>query len=192
MNKKSQGLLQLFLIFVVFAVPVAAALLWSPQRTLNHGELVIPARPIQDISLETFEQDEFRLTDFHGRWIMVYFSDGQCEKQCHDVLYKMRQVRLSQGRHANRIERLYVITDHHVPSQSFFAQYPGLRVVTGTPDNIRAFKQQFDASLPDKASLERLHIVDPLGNLMMNYPADTDPSAIRKDIGRLLKVSQVG
>jgi hypothetical protein len=35
-------------------------------------------------------------------------------------------------------------------------------------------------------------MVDPLGNLMMRFPKDIDPSKMAKDIKRLLKVSQIG
>ena len=35
-------------------------------------------------------------------------------------------------------------------------------------------------------------IMDPLGNLMMRYPRDADPSKIKKDVIKLLKVSRIG
>jgi hypothetical protein len=34
--------------------------------------------------------------------------------------------------------------------------------------------------------------VDPLGNLMMRFPRDPDPSRMIKDLQRLLKASRVG
>ena len=34
-------------------------------------------------------------------------------------------------------------------------------------------------------------IIDPLGNVMMRYPVHADPSGIKKDMERLLKVSQI-
>jgi hypothetical protein len=37
-----------------------------------------------------------------------------------------------------------------------------------------------------------LYLVDPLGNLILRYPRDADPSRILRDIGRLLKASQIG
>jgi len=38
----------------------------------------------------------------------------------------------------------------------------------------------------------RIYLVDPLGNLMMSYPIDADPSDLSKDIGRLLRASRIG
>jgi hypothetical protein len=37
-----------------------------------------------------------------------------------------------------------------------------------------------------------LYVIDPLGNLMMRFPATGEPARIRKDLGRLLKASRVG
>ena len=38
----------------------------------------------------------------------------------------------------------------------------------------------------------RLYLVDPLGNLMMSYPADAEPGGIIKDLKRLLRYSRIG
>lgn len=37
-----------------------------------------------------------------------------------------------------------------------------------------------------------LYIVDPQGNVMMRYPLDVVPRALKDDLSRLLKVSQIG
>jgi hypothetical protein len=37
---------------------------------------------------------------------------------------------------------------------------------------------------------ERIYVIDPLGNLMMRFPADPDPRRMLKDLSRLLRHSQ--
>ncbi len=37
-----------------------------------------------------------------------------------------------------------------------------------------------------------LYLVDPLGNVMMRFPANADPRRMQKDLERLLKASQIG
>jgi len=39
---------------------------------------------------------------------------------------------------------------------------------------------------------ERFFHLDPLGNLMMRFPQDPDPSRMVKDLQRLLKASRIG
>ena len=37
-----------------------------------------------------------------------------------------------------------------------------------------------------------IFLIDPMGNLMMSYPATADPTDLRKDISRLLRASRIG
>ena len=48
--------------------------------------------------------------------------------------------------------------------------------------------------LPPGAANDRAHIylVDPLGNVMMRWPAKPDMRRMLKDLERLLKASQIG
>ncbi len=71
--------------------------------------------------------------------------------------------------------------------------YPELHIVGGSEMAVKNFVEQFRLSagspLEDKG---RVYIIDPLGNLMMSYPAGSDPTGIRKDLSRLLYASQIG
>ena len=40
--------------------------------------------------------------------------------------------------------------------------------------------------------VDHIYVIDPLGNLMMRFPRDPDPSKILKDVQRLLRLSQIG
>ncbi|MNC92394.1 hypothetical protein D3C83_88130 [compost metagenome] len=39
---------------------------------------------------------------------------------------------------------------------------------------------------------DHIYLLDPLGNLVLRYPRDADPSRMKKDLERLLKVSRIG
>ena len=39
---------------------------------------------------------------------------------------------------------------------------------------------------------DHIYVVDPLGNLMMRFPRDPDPSRMIKDLQRLMKYSRFG
>jgi hypothetical protein len=40
--------------------------------------------------------------------------------------------------------------------------------------------------------VDHIYLVDPLGNLMMRFPRDPDPSRMIKDLQRLLRYSRFG
>lgn len=187
--------LVLLLLFGVFLLPVVGAYLWQPTGAMNYGELVSPARPLAEFELRTLEGKSFALDNLKSRWTLVYFGGGACADACRENLYKMRQVQLAQGREATRVERVYVITDG-VPGPglvSLLREHPGLHVLRGTVAQVRVLASQFTlAQGTPLDGLDRVYVVDPLGNLMLSYPADADANRMRKDLARLLRVSQVG
>ena len=49
------------------------------------------------------------------------------------------------------------------------------------------------ASFPaERSASDHIYLVDPLGNLMMRFPREPDPSRVIKDLQRLLKASGFG
>ncbi|MDX1487470.1 MAG: SCO family protein, partial [Acidiferrobacterales bacterium] len=199
-KQATKNRLILILLALVLVLPMGLAYVlyavgWRPSSTGNHGDLVVPARVITDVRLRTRDDGEFLVKDVYGKWTFVYFGPAECVGECERSLYKMRQVRLAQGRHADRVERLFIVLGKQ-PADALaraVKDYPGMVVVTGSRENIAVLARQF--ALPAGTPLDglgRIYLMDPAGRLMMSYPADADPSGMRKDLARLLKVSQIG
>jgi cytochrome oxidase Cu insertion factor (SCO1/SenC/PrrC family) len=177
----------------VVASLVLYAVDWRPAATKNYGELVQPARPLNEVVLHTPAGQPVRVSALRGRWTLVYFGPAECDKHCTDALYKMRQLVLARGRDAHRLRRVFVATDARALDalRETVADYPGTEVWTGAAGAVRAFAAQFALPGGGRAS-HRLYVVDPIGNYMMSYPADADLRRMNKDIGLLLRTSQVG
>jgi cytochrome oxidase Cu insertion factor (SCO1/SenC/PrrC family) len=195
MKKRTIVLLVLLFIFPVAASFMLYATGWRPSGTINHGELVQPARPIKDVSLTQLDGKQMRFADLHKKWTLIYFGSAECLNPCKGNLYKMRQVRLSLGGEGTRVQRLFVVTNPNALGLLKYElkEYPNMAVVTGPAKNIEALASQFDLPVGTPLdNLDRIYVVDPLGLLMMSYPADADPSGMRNDLKRLLKVSRIG
>lgn len=196
----SAGKRTLLVLALLFALPVALALIlymsgWRPAATVNHGELVQPARPIGDVTLDTLDGKRLKFSELGKKWALVYFGSAHCLARCEQDLYKMRQVHLAQGKEAARIERVFVVTDATALDLLRYTlkDHPGMIVLVGPPAAVRQLAGQF--SVPAGGALDgldRIYLVDPLGNFMLHYPPDADASGMRKDLVRLLKVSAVG
>jgi hypothetical protein len=139
---------------------------WSPGAPSNYGEL-IPPRVVP-------------LNEFRGKWVLVTFDAAACDAHCERKLYIMRQVRRAQGKDMDRIERLWVLTDAGKPRADVLMASEGTRI---------SRNEHFD--FPGNTA-DHIYLVDPLGNLMMRFPRDPDPSRVIKDLQRLLKVSRFG
>ena len=145
---------------------------WTGGRTANYGELLTP-RPL---SAEPF-------APLRGKWVLVTFDEAACDAACEKKLYFLRQIWRAQGKNMDRVERLWIVTDGGAPRPELAAAIEGTRVArTGA---VHA------ASFPGVAR-DHIYVVDPLGNLMMRFPRDPDPSRVIKDIKHLLKFSGFG
>jgi cytochrome oxidase Cu insertion factor (SCO1/SenC/PrrC family) len=165
--------LKLGIVFLACAAPFVLGSLayefrWISGTTANYGEL-IPPRIIGG-----------PLAPLKGKWVLVTFDAAACDAACERKLYVVRQVRRAQGKEMDRMERLWVVTDAGKPRPELLAAIEGAHVSADA-----AVAKTF----PDTAGI---YLVDPIGNLMMRFPADPDPSKLIKDLQRLLKYSRIG
>ena len=182
-------LISLWLIIAVAVAPVAASYLayyfWQPGRTVNYGEL-LEAGPLPDPKLALADGTPFRLSQLRGKWVLVTVDSGRCDANCDGKLLYMRQLRLTQGKDRERVERVWLISDEVAPRAEVVAQYQGTWLVRAAGPGLPGL---FPARGPVS---DHIYVMDPLGNLMMRYPRDPDPRRMIKDLTRLLKASQVG
>ena len=191
---------KLLLLAALFVLPmlVAYALYysgWRPEAMHPFGELVQPARPLADAALVLLDGKPIRFSELRGKWTLVTFSAAECLKPCERNLTKMRQVIAAQGKEADRLQSVLVVTDGKALDWLRYAvkDYPGMRVITGPADSVTLLARGF--TLPAGSPLDnpnRVYLMDPLGNLMMSYPADAVPTGMRKDLARLLRISRIG
>jgi hypothetical protein len=144
---------------------------WAPGQAANYGELVAP-RPLAGPPLDALR----------GKWVLVSFDTAACDAYCEKKLYFMRQVRTAQHKNMGRVERLWVVTDAGKPRAELLSAIEGTRIARMV-DSLQGF--------PGNA-VDHIYVIDPLGNLMMRFPRDPDPSKILKDLQRLLRLSQIG
>ena len=202
MENKGKGRQQLLLLMAFFVAPIIIAIIMynlvpegGPSKTKNHGDLVVPARPLTDVLLQTESGKDYKFSDMNKTWVMIYIGDAVCNKTCADVLYKMRQSRLAQRGEHLRIKRLYISTNGKAKASllNVLKDHPGLEIVHGNASAITSVLKQFH--LENKTTVKsasRLYLVDPFGNLMMSYEKDFDARGLIKDMTLLLKVSRIG
>ena len=160
-----------------------------------HGTLVVPPRPVPDWSLVNPADNTDTDSRLHGKWTLVYLLDGKCGETCLGNLYRMRQLRLATGKYAPRVQRavLVVDNDRSALTQEQLNDYAGQLVAYPEGIDIGSLLSLFSLAPDDLPLAEgRLYLVDPLGNLMMTYPAAAPPGGIIKDLTRLLKYSRIG
>ncbi len=159
-------------------------------RRSNYGELIMPPHPLDASRFIATGTSPAPLDDLRGHWVLVQIAPEGCQAACADTLYKTHQTRLMLNKEISRVRRLLVLPE----SQSGWMptaeqrEDQSLIIVMTSPATLHNIIDAAGGQLPDDA----LILMDPLGNLMLHYPAGFDPYGLIKDLRHLLKVSRIG
>ncbi|MDB5903080.1 MAG: cytochrome oxidase subunit [Betaproteobacteria bacterium] len=183
--RQRRSRLVLWLVLAVCAAPVVASFVtfyvWRPSGHVNYGEL-LPPKPLPDVAMTTLDGKPFRFSDLKGEWVLVTADRAACDERCRTELVYTRQIRLAQAKEAERVERVWLVTDGGAPDAAMLKEQPDLRVVRANG---------FEQALPAPHDVTaHVFVVDPLGNLMMRFPENADPRRMLKDVSRLLRHSK--
>lgn len=206
-QRKPQGkrsMWPLYAILLMALSPVVAAVLayfipdlgLRPAGHNNYGRILEPQRPMpsaQALPLKTLDGAPFELQSLLGQWVLVSADTAQCPESCVRKLFILRNSHASQGKNVDRIARVWFLTDDAPVPQQVKEAYVGTHMLRADPQALAAFLAS-DRSPAEAADAIRAHmwIIDPLGNLMMEFPPDADPIEVRDDIVKLLKNSRIG
>ena len=89
------------------------------------------------------------------------------------------------------IDLLVSADDAPVPDKVLEA-YKGTIMVRANPDQLARFLLARDTAAGQPGLQDPIWVIDPLGNLMMQYPAEADGVKVRKDISKLVYSSRIG
>lgn len=172
---------------VAIAAVVAAPVLLSygfyyfapPGRFTNYGEL-LPTQPFPPVRGTLPDGRPFDVAAERGRWTLLLTAPAACDAACAQLLYATRQARTIQGKESDRVVRVWLAAGEGTPPPALLAEHPDLVVVR----------------VPQAPSLPRgpaaIHLVDPIGNQVLAWPAQPDIKGMARDIGKVLKASRIG
>ena len=192
---QTAGRWKLLAVVAVCAFPIIASYVTyyiiKPSGRNNYGALIDPRQyPIPEAKLQVAELDgkPSPLAQFKGKWVMLQTGPSDCRQACKRQLFAMQQLRLTQGKEMERIERVWLITDPQPIDTIVMREYDGTNMLRVNGDALRAWLPVEQGGNTD----DHLYLIDPLGNLMMRFPKDADPTKVKKDIAKLLKASAIG
>lgn len=186
----------LWIMVAIFAAPSLAALFffynpqYRPVGKTNKGEILEPAVPLSpELRLTTPAGVELDRSGLEGKWTLVYLAGRACDEHCIDRLIAIRQIRSALGEGQLSVERLLIITD---PAATELAaelgtKFEGMLVAIG---DAAEGAQLLELLGGRTAALDRIYVLDPLGNLGMRYAADAPADDTLKDMERLLKATK--
>jgi hypothetical protein len=188
---KSNGRLKMLFILLVCATPVFVSYFMyyvvKPEGRTNYGTLLTPPVDAGKVPV-TVDGKPAALDALKGKWLMVTSGPSTCDATCVERLYLIRQVRETTGKEKDRVTQVWLVTDNNVPSKEITDAYPAVKI-------LRIDDKALNAALPADAGQsikEHIFVVDPLGNIILRFPAKPDPSKMKKDMSKLLRASRLG
>lgn len=189
--RKSSRLVPTLLVLLFFG-PVAVAILlynfggdqWRPGGSVAHGTLLSQPRTLPTGLMVV---GDGAVADFGGKWSLLYVGRGDCNDACKESLYRTRQVRRALGKEMSRVQRFFISTSGAPNSGLLAADHPGMLVMT---EGLAA-RDTVLATLGEFAEGD-VFIVDPIGNVVLRFPAGTAMKDMHADLRLLLKASQIG
>jgi cytochrome oxidase Cu insertion factor (SCO1/SenC/PrrC family) len=201
-EQKQRSIKPLIWIVLISLAPVVAAFIvyynpqFQPEGSTNYGVLVQPQRPMPpaaQLQLTNLNGEPFDLNQLKGQWLLLSADTASCDEECAKKLFIMRNTHAMTGKNVKRVARVWFVTDDVEVPEKVLEAYKGTIILRADQDQLETFLvgEALPGARPE-GLYNPIWIMDPLGNLMMEYPNDPDPLKVRKDLGKLLHNSRIG
>jgi len=207
--------IKLTIILLAITVPISLATLlyqFSINKgnigTTSKGTLVIPVLDIAELQLtdaggkpayQSFEEMTTNVSpeDYDPRpWQLLYLGSTDCEAECQERLYFLRQLHIRLGSESSRLERAYVLAGDDVLTQStvdYLQKEQGdMRVLHADAGKLAQVLQRTVKEGEDPIASHYIYVMDPVGNIMLYFTPSNDADQILDDIDKLLDQSSLG
>jgi hypothetical protein len=191
-GSNSSGRWKMIAVLLVCAAPVIASYFTyyvvRPEGRRNYGELINPQRPLPPVRAMSLDGKPVELTALKGQWLLMSVAGAACDAACQQRLYFQRQLRESLGKEKGRLDWVWLVDDGAAVNARLLPALAASTVLRAPADTLA----QWLAPAANMRLEDHLYLVDPLGNLMMRFPANMDAAGAAKakrDLERLLRAS---
>ena len=185
------------LLFAMSIIPFGIAWFLSAnaewlEKGTNQGILITP--PVITETNEFSGFDAFstkNMKELKGHWVLLnVLPNKDCNTVCQKAMHNTKQLRLMMNKDLTRIRRAVVIISDVDAEKAKKWWIDDVRLIRVKPaiSLLNKLKTIRKKGIPDGILL----LMDPLGNLMMQYEPEFDPYEVKRDLRKLLRISQIG
>ncbi len=181
-RQRGRNRLVLVAIFAIFFGALAFAGIlrfsgWRPAGMKNHGELLQPPGDLRALTLKLADGSHYPWDPVQRRWRIVLAPPADCGEPCVKLSKQIDVVWQLFGRDADRVDVLWIGAP---PADA--QRVHALHVLKDDP--------LLRAGLPrlNDAAGVPVYVIDPNGFVILRYAPGFDPSHLRQDMSRLLKL----
>ena len=173
------------------------------DRTYTYtGSLIDPPAKAADFTLQDQNDNPFRLSDQHGKTLLVFFGYTHCADICPVTLTRFKEIKRLLGEQGNGVEFVFITVDPERDSsaqiKSYLGQFdPGFIGLTGSQDALQDVWQKYGVyreKVPTGNGTDyemdhstRIYLVDKNGNWRLTYPFEMEVNGVVADLQHLLR-----
>jgi hypothetical protein len=182
LRRRNRNRLMLVAIFAIFFGAMALAGLlrfagWKPAGMKNHGELLQPPADLRALTPRLADGSLYPWDPAQRRWRSVVAPPADCGQPCVALATQLDVVWQLFGRKASDVDLLWVGA-------------PPVGIKRGPEFRELRDDTALRAGLPrlDDPKGVPVYVIDPNGFVVLRYAPGFDPSHLRQDMSRLLKL----
>ncbi len=196
-DRDKKNRLLVLLIFGMTIIPFTVAWMLGGKASFiegqtNKGKLITPVIATQRNDLSGVDNFSVKnMGELEGRWLMLnVVPETDCNAVCMEAIYKTKQLHLMMNKDLLRIRRVAIFLQDIKPEMLKQTLLEDKVLLKVRPS--QALSRKIAAIAGGHIQDGILFLMDPMGNLMMQYEPGFDPYKVKSDLMHLLRISQIG
>jgi protein SCO1 len=192
MNKKFFWVVTSILMVVIIAA--AAATIVLKMKPSYSGSVIDPPMQASDFSLSDQNGKTVRLSDFRGKYVLLYFGYTHCTTECPASMAILAKALTLLGTDADNVQIILIATDPPRDTPQAMGEFVGrfdssFIGATGSQAALEQVWADYGVTVLDGGETHSsyIYLIDPQGNLVMTYPYPSTPEGIAADLRLLFK-----
>lgn len=191
MNRK-----YLYFAMGLLVVVVIATLVYSYNQSLFpafHGSVITPPLPLADFSLTDQYNSTVHLSDFRGKYVLIYFGFTNCTEECPLTMGYLKQMYDKLGSLASQTQVIMITTDPARDTPQALGDFlghfnPAFIGLTASMTDMQPVWKEFGVTVlaSGETHSSYVYVVDPQGNLIGTYPSLQNANDITQDMRAIL------
>ena len=191
----------LWLLALIVAVGVLVVLFQSPAKL--YGGVLDPAMPAPDFTLARDDGSQFKLDQYRGKIVLLFFGYTSCPDVCPATMAELRQARSElKDEDAAQVQVVFIAVDPDRDTPERIQEYAShfnedFIGLSGSIDDLqpvwdaygvyRAIEESDSAGGYQVSHTARVYLIDKAGNLRLTYAFGTPPDEVTHDLKILVK-----
>jgi protein SCO1/2 len=181
---------------ILLAVIIIAGGGYAWYKSANptfHGSRISPADPAPGFTLTSQTGASISLSDFHGKYVLLYFGFTNCTSECPLTMGYLKQMHDKLGSLADKTQVIMISTDpaRDTPDAlgAFLGHFdPSFIGLTSSTENLQQVWASYGVTVLENGETHSsyLYLIDPQGDLYATYPLLQNSVDITADMKNLI------